>query len=330
MTTLTDRYVWAATRSVSENQRSDLERELRERIGDEIDALVEAGRLPDAAERAALTDLGDPVALAASYVDRPLQLIGPRYYLIWLRTLKVVAWVSLPFAALGIAIAQTVTGTTVGGIIGAVVSGLITVAVHIGFWTTLVFAILERVPASAGQRGIDLPWSLDQLPAVPHPTRAARLSELIGSLVFLTLFATVIVGQQFGMLLWIDGMPSAPLLSPELWSFWLPYFLGLIVLEMLFAVALYLRGWSWWFAGANLLLNIAFTVPALWLFLTGRLVNPAVLDAIGWPWGDAGPIFVAIIVVIVIAGSAWDVIDGVLKTRRAERLARPRAAQPVG
>ena len=28
-----------------------------------------------------LTELGDPVILAAEYADRPLHLIGPRYYL---------------------------------------------------------------------------------------------------------------------------------------------------------------------------------------------------------------------------------------------------------
>ena len=50
-TTLTDRYVWAATRSVPEGQRTDLERELRERIGDATDALVQTGRTTADAER---------------------------------------------------------------------------------------------------------------------------------------------------------------------------------------------------------------------------------------------------------------------------------------
>ena len=50
---LTDRYVYAAARSVPEAQRTDLERELRERIGDATDALVETGRAPADAERMA-------------------------------------------------------------------------------------------------------------------------------------------------------------------------------------------------------------------------------------------------------------------------------------
>ena len=45
MTTLTDRYVWAAARTLPEAQRAEFDRELRERIGDAIDALVETGRI---------------------------------------------------------------------------------------------------------------------------------------------------------------------------------------------------------------------------------------------------------------------------------------------
>lgn len=325
MTTLTDRYIWAATRSVRESQRGDLERELRERIGDESDALVETGLTPAEAERDALTGLGDPVALAARYVDRPLQLIGPRYYLAWWRLLKLLMAVVLPFAALGITIGQAVSGAPIGGIVGAVIGTTISVAVHLAFWTTLVFAILERTPAPADRRGFDAPWTIDMLPHVPEPTKTARRSELIGSLVFLVLFAAVIVWQQFGIR-WVPALESIPVLDPALWSFWLPYFLGLIVLEILFAIAVYAWGWTWALVAANLALNVAFTVPALWLFLTGQLLSDAVLDAMRWPWGEAGPIVATIIVAVVIAAGVWDVVDGAIKTARRQQRARVTAA----
>ena len=86
---------------------------------------------------------------------------------------------------------------------------------------------------------------------------------------------------------WVDALETIPLLDPALWSFWIPYFLVLIVLEMLFAIAIYAWGWNWWLAAANLVLNVAFTVPAVWLFTTGQLINPEALEAMGWPWGDA-------------------------------------------
>ncbi len=122
--------------------------------------------------------------------------------------------------------------------------------------------------------------------------------------------------QQFG-LPWVEVLDGVPLLNPELWSFWLPYFLVLILLEMLFAVAIYAWGWNWWLAGANLVLNIAFTVPAVWLLTTGQLFSADALDAIGWPWdADSEWVVTTLIVIVVVGVSIWDVVDGVIKTVR--------------
>ena len=77
--TLTDRYVTATVRDLPDKQRAEVVRELRTTIADQIDARPEAGRpISPEAERAVLTELGDPVRLAAGYSGRPLYLIGPR------------------------------------------------------------------------------------------------------------------------------------------------------------------------------------------------------------------------------------------------------------
>ena len=310
-TTLTDRYVYAATRGAPEAQRTDLERELRERIGDATDALVQTGRAPADAERMALVELGDPAALAASYVDRPLQLIGPRYYLAWWRLLKLLYSVVLPIAVAAVVLAQLLSGADASQVFGSAVGVGFSLAVHLGFWTTLAFAIAERSPGKAAE----IAWTPDLLPQLPELSRPSRRAELIGSLVFLSIFALAIVWQHFG-LPWVEALESIPLLNPELWSFWLPYFLVLIGLEILFAIAIYTWGWNWWLAAANLVLNVAFTVPAVWLFTTGQLINPEALEVIGWPWGDAGPVLVPIILVVVVGIATWDVIDGFIKTVR--------------
>jgi hypothetical protein len=315
MTTLTDRYVWAAARSVPESQRNEFDRELRERIGDAVDAHVEGGAAPADAEHAALVELGDPAVLAASYVDRPLQLIGPRYFLMWWRLLKLLLVIVVPIAAAGVLIGQLVSGANVGEMIGAAVATMLSVAVHLGFWTTLVFALLER---SAGTSLPLAQWTPEQLPQARDDARAGRLGDLIASVVFLALFAAAIVWQQFGVI-WIDGeRQPIPVLDPALWSFWIPYFLGLLLLEIVFAVVIYLRGWTFTLAGVNVLLNVAFTVPALWLFVTGQLLDAAFVEAIRWPWGDesASTTVVAVIVVVVIGTATWDVIDGFIKATR--------------
>jgi hypothetical protein len=313
---LTDRYVYAAGRSVPEAQRTDVQRELRERIGDETDALIEAGRTPIEAEREALTALGDPLVVAAGYVDRPLRLIGPRYYPTWLRLLKLLYAIVLPIGTAGVLLGQLIGGEPIGAAIGTTIATAIQISVNLGFWVTLVFAVMER---TTGEHETAVTWTLDLLPQMPEPAKASRRSELIGSLVFLGLFAVALVWQQFGIVYLSDAGGWVPVLNPELWSFWIPYFLALIALEVLFAVAVYVGGWNWWLVAANLVLNVAFTVPALWLFLTGQLFSPELLDLMQWPWGDAGPIVVTVVVVVTIGVAIWDVIDGTIKAYRAQR-----------
>ncbi|GAA2043476.1 permease prefix domain 1-containing protein [Agromyces tropicus] len=308
--TLTDRYVWAAARTLPEAQREEFARELRERIGDEVDARRGAGAATTDAERAALVELGDPAALAATYVDRPLQLIGPRYYLTWKRLVTTLFAVVLPIALVAIVLAQVLGGADVAQVFASVLGTAIPLAIQLAFWPTLVFALIERSPRSTPAPT----WTPDHLPQVRDQARAGRLGDLIASVVFLSIFAGLIVWQQTASPFVDEAGEPIPFLNPDLWSFWIPWFLVLLALEVLFAAAIYAWGWNWWLVVANLLLNLAFAVPALWLFATGRLVNPEYLAEIGWPWGDAGGTVTAIIVVVFVAVTVWDVIDGVVKT----------------
>jgi len=313
MNTLTDRYVWAAARTLPETQRAEFGRELRERIGDVIDARVERGAAPADAEHAALVELGDPVQLAASYIDRPLQLIGPKYFLAWWRLLKLLLVIVVPISAAGLLLAQLIAGADIGEMIGTTIGTTLSVGVHLCFWVTLVFAVLERSPGSSVPVTT---WTPEQLPQPRDDARAGRLGDLIASVVFLVLFAIAIVWQQSGAI-WIDGeRQPIPVLDPALWSFWIPWFLGLIVLEIAFAIVIYLRGWTWVMAGLNVLLNVAFAVPALWLFLSGQLFAPEFVEAIGWPWGEASGVTVAVFVFAVIGVTLWDIVDGFLKAAR--------------
>jgi hypothetical protein len=311
-TTLTDRYVWAAVRTLPEAQRAEFARELRERIGDQADARGDAGVAQVDAERATLIELGDPAALAATYLDRPLHLIGPRYYLTWKRLVTMLYAVVLPIAAAAIILAQALSGADVGEVFGSVLGTLLSLGVQLAFWPTLVFALIERSPQAKPVAA----WTPEMLPRVHDEARAGRLGDLIASVVFLAILAGLIIWQQTASVFLDASGAPIPFLDPDLWSFWIPWFLMILVLEVLFAVAIYAWGWNWWLAFVNLLLNLAFAVPALWLFTTGQLVNPDYLAEVGWPWGDASQTVTTIVVVVFVAIAVWDVIDGVIKTVR--------------
>ncbi|MET0977063.1 MAG: hypothetical protein ABWX82_15480 [Leifsonia sp.] len=314
MTSLTDRYVWAVVRTTHEKQRPELEQEVRALVADATQARLEAGST--AAERDALVELGDPQVLAARYADRPLTLIGPAYYLLWLRLLKLLLAIVLPFAILGIGIGQLIAQAEPGAIVGAMIGGGIGVAVHLCFWVTVVFAVIDR-----SMRGKPMTeWTPEQLPEVPASTQHSALGELIASVVFLTFLLVVLVWQQFNPF-FTDGGDSLPVLDPALWSFWIPWFIALTVAEIGFAFAVYFRGWSYPLAWLNVALNIAFAVPMVWLFVGGHLLNPDFVDLIAAQTDDnfdeAWRITSIIIVATIVAVAAWDVVDGFLKTRRA-------------
>lgn len=318
MATLTDRYVDAAMRSVPERQRADIAAELRASIDDQVDARLEAGESRDAAEYAVLSDLGDPDKLAAQYTDRPLWVIGPRYYLTWWRLTKLL-WAIVPAcAAFGVALGQTLSGSGFGEIIGSVVSVTLSVVVHIGFWTTLVFFMVERSSGSADV-GLVSRWRPDDLPE--QKDRGAGLADLIASLVFLAAAAGAVLWDHFVGFVRVGGAEGwQGVLHPGLWPWWTGALFVLMALEALLAISVFAKGrWDAGSATINTCLNLAIALPAVWLLLEQRLIDPRVFTAV-IPADSAETVqsVVSILVGFGIAAIAvWDSVDGFLKSRRA-------------
>ena len=91
-TTLTDRYIAVTLNRVPPKARPDIERELRAAIADDMDARIELGEAPDAAEYAAVKELGSPTVLATRYSGRSGGLIGPELYPSYLGTVQTLCW----------------------------------------------------------------------------------------------------------------------------------------------------------------------------------------------------------------------------------------------
>ncbi|MEW1960920.1 permease prefix domain 1-containing protein [Microbacterium sp. NPDC077644] len=328
---LTDRYIGAVTKSLAPAAQEDVRTELEASIGDAVEARVEQGESREDAERAVVTDLGDPAALAAGYADRPLHLIGPTYYLTWWRLLKLLLWIVPACAMVGVAIANGIADKPIGEIIGQVAVVGIGTIVHVAFWTTLVFFILERTGADAGTT-----WTVDDLPE-PQESGAGR-GDLIASLVFLGLAAGALLWDRFvGFVLFASDSvdvgvglgsqtSSMPILNPDLWPWWITATMVLIGAEALLAIAVYARrGWNSALAVLNTVLAIVFAAGAVHLVVTGQLVNPEFLAVTLYrddvP-SDVGQILSVLLVVVIVGIGIWDIIDGWIKTRRAQRGAR--------
>ncbi|MGA4731397.1 permease prefix domain 1-containing protein [Micromonospora taraxaci] len=312
MNTLTDRYLAATLRSVPAPRRDEIASELRASIDDMIESRTDGGQDATTAEREVLTELGNPDRLAARYADRRLQLIGPTYYLLWLRLLKLL----LSFIPALVGTVVTVVEAAEGKGFGAIGPGLVVamqVAVQITFWLTVTFAIIERTHTA-----VDLPeWTVDQLPDAPV-RRGIPLADTIASVIMLVLTIGYLPFQHYRS--WVkdsDG-ENIPLLDPALWSFWLPALIVVLVLSVIFEVVKYRIGrWTWGLFGVKALLNLAFSVPLAWLALSDRLLNPALGERLSWvAEADNRDAIGLAIAVGTAAVVVWDLVDTARKTRQ--------------
>lgn len=262
-----------------------------------------------------LTELGDPGILAAGYADRPLHLIGPKYYLVWWRLLKLLL-IIVPICAFGgVMLGQLIDGAPTGEIIGTAVVAALGSVVHVGFWVTLVFFVLERTGADTGVR-----WSVDQL---PEPTQnGAGRADAIASIVFLVLGAGAVFWDAFVGFFPTEGAPIA-LLNPALWPWGITFLLALFVAEALLAVFVYAqRRWTIGAAVVNTVLAAVFAAWSLTLLVQGELVNPEFLDYVFTDNGvtdETMRILTVITGFCLVAFPIWDIVDGWIKTARARR-----------
>lgn len=315
MTDLTDRYVAAVLGGVPGAQRADLEPEVRALVADAIEARTDRGDLTaDAAERAALTELGDPALLAARYGDGPRYLIGPAIYPEWRRLVTLLVSILVPVIATVTLAASLIGGSSVGSAIVGAAGSSIAVALQTVFWITLVMAVIERTKGSSlAPRA----WTPDALPELPSDGQVSLL-EVGATLVVNVLVIAGLLWVQFQPPISIDGQ-AYPLFDPALWSFWLPWILVVTVLELVFTVVLFLRRrWTWAFAVANALLGAAVAIPAVYLLQNELLFNPDLVAAVtadtGRDWLRITTLITSIVVVVIVG---WDAIDGFLKARRA-------------
>ena len=312
MSTLTDRYVWGVLRAVPDRQRAELEPEIRALVADAVEArAATTGGDATAAERAALTELGDPELLAARYTERPLYLIGPGYYLEYRRLLTLLLTIVVPIVTLATMGAGFIAGTGATEVAISAISVGVSVGVQLAFWVTLVFALVERSRARAA--GPIVAWTPDRLPSVPSPSRLGA-GEAVASVAASVFLIGVVIWQPP---FYADG-GTVPFFDPALSPAWAAWFIGVAVLQIAFTVVVYAaRRWTWPIAIANAALGAAFAIPAVWLLQTGQLLSPQVtaeMERIGAEASLAPTM--AVISVVIIGVVAWDAIDGF---RRAYR-----------
>lgn len=305
MTELTNRYVGATLRSIPEKQRADIEAELRALIGDAVEARLRRGDGLEEAERAVLTDLGDPDRLAARYAGRSGYLIGPDLYFIYRRLVVALLAAVVPVVMVVVALVEVSAGRLAGSVVAETIGAGLAAALQVAVWSTLGFAVIERTGGLPR-----LPeWSLSRLRLMPV-AKSVKLGETVSRVVTLALgIAVVMVLASRSPVVPETGVP---LLKPALAPFWVPLLIVVLAAQIIFELGKYRIGrWTRMLASVNLVLNGLFAGSAVYLLVSGTVLNQLFFDELGWPVAvdPAGPSI--LITAAVFAGIVlWEIVDG--------------------
>ena len=305
---LTDRYVAAVLAGVPAERRPEIEAKVRDAVGRGVASRTAAGLGAEEAERAALTDLGDPMRVSAAYTGRGLHLIGPAVYPDYVRLLRLLLVTVVPVVGIVVGAVTALSGADLWTILTAGIGTAFTVGVQVAFWVTVVFAVIDRRAGKARESAST--WDLDDLPELPRDR--ISLGGTIASVAGLSVLAWFLLWQPGYQETFDPGGPSIPILDPALDAFWIPFLVGVVLASIALEVALYLVGrWTVALALVNTALSLAFAIPVVWLASTDQLLNPEFLAAIeveGVSSVVSGvPVLIAWLIVVV---SVLDIGDG--------------------
>ncbi|THE13267.1 hypothetical protein E1I69_07950 [Bacillus timonensis] len=326
---LIDIYIQEVTRRLPEKMRDDIALELRSTIED---------MLPDDYNeedvKTVLEKLGSPAKLANNYRDRPMHLIGPRYFDVYVNLLKMIVPIAAVVALITV-IAEFFIGyqgedaiiNVVLDLIGLGIWRMIDVAMQTFFWFTLVFAIIERVDKGKDDQPLTTSlqkWTPDDLKNITYIPKKKAISkfEVFGGLLWTAIWATVYfyANQLLGVYeSRNDGLEFVtPALNQEvLLGFW-PIVLAMIGLEIALTLYKFIKGqWTKRTAIFNTVLQVVSTIVFISIFLNPNILNQDFISYMSnlfeiqehqfTTW------FIATILIAFIVSAAINIFDGIRK-----------------
>ncbi|GHI00349.1 HAAS signaling domain-containing protein [Neobacillus kokaensis] len=280
---LIDIYIQEVTRRLPEKSREDIALELRSTIED---------MLPDKYNeqdvKAVLEKLGSPVALASGYLERPMHLIGPRYFDVYVTLLKMI----LPIAAvvsLISMIAEYFIGyggeeSVINVVLGLLGKGLVTiieVGIQVFFWLTVVFAVIERTEKGGDPLTVSLKkWTPDDLKNIPSMPKKKMISkcEVFGSLMWTAIWATLYFYANHLVGVYEGNGGRLEFVTPAFNQEVLLQYWPIVVMVIVFEIALSLyklikRQWTKRMALGNSVLQLIGTIVFMVILLDSNLLN---------------------------------------------------------
>lgn len=325
-------YLQEVERRLPEKNREDILLEIQSTIQD---MLPENPSETDV--KNVLQELGDPVKLAHGYSEKPLHLIGPRYYDLYISLIKLILPIAITVSLITL-LAENIIGNVeetslIGMILSILGKGLwliLSVGMQIFFWITVIFALIERVDFSAEYEESTpsrKAWTPEKLRKVSHTPRKRAIPqwEVYGAIIWTAIWATVYFHADQLLGIYENQGEGMSFITPALnQDVLLSYWPGIVlVIGLEIALALYKllkKEWSKdvvWFNTIQELLSIGIFV---WIITDERLFQSAFINYISdlfqWNSAQVADGLAWRIAAIFIIFAVWNILDGFIKYKK--------------
>ncbi|QTC40694.1 hypothetical protein I7V34_16255 [Bacillus sp. V3] len=288
---LVELYIQEVMRRLPEKNREDIALELKSTIED---------MLPDDYTeddvREVLISLGDPAVLASNYRDKPMHLIGPRYYDLYITLLKLIVPIAAAITFLVVAVSSVLNysgdsnpveiflSIAGNGVVEAISAGM-----QVFFWLTVTFAVIERTVTPESQQPLTMKgkeWSPDDLKDVPYIPKEKRISklEIFGGLIWTVIWSTCYfkASDLLGLYEKIDGgRVFTPLFEQDILHGYWPLIVILIGLEMILLLRKWRAGvWTKRLAVENAVYQFIPVAVFLFIFRNMDVMDPTFIERI--------------------------------------------------
>lgn len=249
---LIDVYIYEVTRRLPIKNREDIGLELKSTIEDMLPEDYTEEEV-----KVVLGELGNPAILASGYNERPMHLIGPKYFDIYVSLLKMIVPIAAVISFIMVLtkyIVEFDKGDTVLNVgilvLGEGIWSIIHVFMQIFFWLTLTFVVLERTDQSKENLPRTMSfneWTPKDLENVTYAPRERTVTKgyVFTSLLWTAIWGTVYFNADHLAGVYGNSGNGLEFIMPAfnqnvLDSFW-PFIILVLGLEIFFALILFIK-----------------------------------------------------------------------------------------
>ena len=276
-----DRYIYAVLKRLPQDNRSEVEKELRSNIDDMLPENYD-----DAQVEGVLQQLGNPKDLAEEYRKSKRYLIPPYLYDEYMHILKLCTTIYVGFIL-------TLQLISFFGDFHSYVSTLdmfIDLSIHMTyevisgmaasfFGVTVAFVCIDRLSKNNENRE-KKSWSIKELTAIPN-TKSISASEVVFEMSFITIFTYIFCFRPEIMGLYGENRTVLEPLFSSVLRLYIPAFIFLFFITiMLSIIKLKCASWNIKLAWMNCFADILGMIIFLAFLLNPNIYNPAFIQEI--------------------------------------------------